>query len=274
MKGPVHLLSLGFLLSLAPCQSFAQEAAEADPWPESVAPESSDANSIRLIDLHLKARGGAAQLAAVEAVRFSGTIEEGIIERDLEALVTRSGEMRLEWRRFHLGYDYLTVLANNGNQAWSRELLPEKRVPQKLAGQQLRHFRFLAGLPFLFLDHAAKGHLFAYKEKATYAGRPAYVLHGWLAGGMEVDIFIDAETFHVLNYRHPYRIGSETILVDRTPTALRREGGLWWESGYRIHVRGKAFERIHYSAINPDAEIPPEAFSLPLVREFWLRSRR
>jgi hypothetical protein len=89
---------------------------------------------------------------------------------------------------------------------------------------------------------------------------------------MQIEILFDAKTFHILNYRQPYRIGSETVIIDRMPTGLMRMDKTWWENGYSYRVRGKSFRKVSYASVTGGISPEKNLFKEPPTRERWLRS--
>ena len=262
--------SLFLILTLA-CSLEGQETAEASLWESIEKPGQTDETSRKLIDLNQKARGGLDALDKVRNVRFTGTLVEGQSDYRHTSLHARPDLLRQEVFRTHIGRDYQTVTGTSGEKTWRRVLLPEKKLPQEISGFEAQLIDLDARIPFLLLDHDANGVVFAYRGEVTYSGRKAYLIHGWLPSGMELDIHIDASSFHVLNYRHGFRIAGRPVLVDRTPTGLKKNDGVWWETGYRFHIRGKVFRQITIEGIAINQDIGEAVFTLPVAREYWLR---
>jgi hypothetical protein len=179
--------------------------------------------------------------------------------------------LRQEVFRRHIGRDYRTVEGTTGTDCWQQVVLPEKKLPQVIGGLDAQLLDLEARIPFLFLDSVIEGATFVYRGEVRYANQPVYLLHGWLPTGLEVDIHIDAKSFHVVNYRHPMRIGGKTVLVDRTPVGLKRAGEVWWEHGFKIHIRGKVAKQIRYEEIQPNVDLGEAVFIEPPTNEYWLR---
>ena len=241
---------------------------------ESNRPAGTDKTSQRIIDLHLKARGGDARLGNLQLVRVKGELVENIKEYRLDMILQAPERLRLESTITHMGDDYVTVSASDGTNAWRQETLPEKKNPTRLSGLEKQLLELDAMLPFLFTSGDEGGHVFTYRGKDTFAKREVYVLHGWLANGLEIDVLFDAESFHIINYRHPYSIGGKTVQINRAPAGLMRVGDTWWEKGYVYRFRGKAFREILFESITATEEPDADAFTEPPTRERWLKIKR
>ncbi|NBD37052.1 MAG: hypothetical protein GVY10_00590 [Verrucomicrobia bacterium] len=242
-------------------------------WPSSKIPPATDKTSARILALHLASRGGENPLWLVRSLRLEGTLQEG--RRDFSITRTyRAVEALHETReRQHLGWTYRSYRATDGSAAWERDLLPERTSMHKVSGLERDLLLLEAALPFLFLNYEEKGHRFVYRGEVRFAGRDAYLLHGYLAWGMEIDLHIDRKTFRILNYRHPVRVAGEKVLADRMPLGLRKENGLWWETGYDFRIRGASFRTVRYTAFVLNPELPPELFRPPESSGVWLRKQ-
>lgn len=263
--------ALPVLMAILPALAGQGQAEEAESlWPDLVRPAQTDKTSARLLDLNLKARGGEA-LASISSIEKSGLLIEGQVERTVTRLHARPASLRESTSRRHLGIDYKTISGFDGEETWRQRLLPEKEVPDSLPGLEARLFLLEALVPFLSLDWEELGIVFAYQGEGRFAGRPTYRVHAWGPNDLEFDLQFDQESFFIINYSHPYRIGDRVILVDRTPTRMVRAGGVFWENGVRVHIRGKAFRRLQFGSVLPLPETDTDAFSVPVMREFWLR---
>lgn len=254
--------ALSFLLLLTTTPALADDS-PSGIWPASEAPEISDPTSQRILDLHLKARGGADRLRNLHTLVFQGQLKEGRDEFQLTQYHAAPLSLRTETRRDHLGWQYLTATVATPDSAWSRELLPNPRKPQSLSDSQHRQLLLEAALPFLFLDHQKKGHRFRYKGKVRFAGKEAYLLHGYLAFGLRIEVHFDAQSFHVLNYRHPFPVANKQILVNRLPVGLRKMDGLWFETGYDFRHKGSSLRHLSFSEIYPNRALPSSSFQRP-----------
>ncbi|MEX0331687.1 MAG: hypothetical protein AB3N64_09720 [Puniceicoccaceae bacterium] len=237
-------------------------------------PSATDKTSKRIIDLHLKARGGEAKLQALSILHVEGDLVENIKEYSLKILLQAPNRIRHESTIRHLGDDYVTLTATDGPNVWRQEALPERKNPRRLTGLEKQLVELDAMLPFLFTNMDQNGHVFAYRGKDTFAKRDVYVLHGWLSNDLELEVLFDSQSFHIINYRQPYSIGGKTVQIDRAPAGLTRVGETWWEKGYVYRFRGKAFRKISFSLITPAGALADDTFTEPPTHERWLKISR
>jgi hypothetical protein len=266
------LSAVGCLLLLPAIH--AQDAPKPGLWPAADKPAESDATSLKIIDLNLKARGGAKGLSKIKTLAVEAELIEGKQDYQLQIHHASPDRIRVETTRRHLGDDYITVTAFDGATAWRQETVPEKKNPGRLGGLEQHLLELDAALPFLLAEAREAGTVFIYKGKERFAKRDVYVLHGWLESGFQLDVLIDAESFHVINYRHAFRIGGKEVLVDRAPTGLTRLNGLWFDKGYVFRLGGKAFRELAFDSIKANVLPPEDAFTEPPVKERWLRINR
>ena len=257
-------LTILTLSCLAPAAQPDADPEENPLWPHREKPAATDDTCLKLIGLNLQARGGREALEAVSSVRFSGILIEGKTDYTYTILHSPPASARIERHRYHIGRDYRIYWGiEDGNPAWTLQV----------EGLEKDLLDFQARLPFLLLNAEEEGHIFAYSGEERYAGHRAYRMHGWLVSGMRIDVHIDAESFHVINYRIPFQIGGHTFIVDHTPTRLRRAEGIWWELAYRTHVSSKTFRQQIFTSVETNVPIQEGIFSTPPVKEFWLRGR-
>jgi hypothetical protein len=273
MRKPFHLIIT--LLSLAAILPVtAQEAATDDPSTEVARPAETDQTSEKIIHLHLRARGGLKALRQSPQITMKGELVEGYQDYKLLVTLDAPGRIRVETTRRHMGDDYVIVTASDGSNAWRQETIPERKNPTKIKGLDKQLLELDAMLPFLFWDHKSAGHVFTYKGKDTFAKREAYLLGGRLGNGIEIEVLFDSKSFHIINYRHLYRIGGKEIQIDRAPAGLARIGDTWWEKGYVYRLRGKSFREINYDRIEPAGPPPQDSFTEPPTYERWLKIKR
>lgn len=262
-----------FVLLGAGLPMHAQEDEPSGPWGVSPRPESSDQTALKIIDLHIKARGGLQALMDVKGIRMDGMLKEGKGVRDyrIETLHRRPNILMLKSSHVHMGDDYVKVQVTDGKETWTRELLPKRKSPTSLGGNDKASFEIDARLPYLFLDAESSENVYAYKGETRFYGKPAYVIRVWMDNGAQIEALFDTTTFHIINYRQEYRIGPQQLLIDRVPTGLIRLDNTWWDKGYSFRIRGKSFREITFDKIWFTPLPPMDTFRRPVEEERWLR---
>ena len=266
------LLSL-LLTAFLPLHSQNDGDEPTGPWPFPISrPDKTDVTSLKLIDLHLKARGGRVELEQVRSLTCTGELLEGQKDYALEVTYGTPGKIRVLSKRSHRGYNYVTLRGTDGETAWVQPLEPERRTPKPIGGLDRQLLELDACLPFLMLQADRLGVVFKYTGEDTFADKKVYVLHAWLRNGIEIEILLDAKSFMAINYRQPYAIGNQTLIVDRMPTGLTRIMDTWWEQGYNYALRGKGLQKVLYKKMSGSPEAAgTDLFAEPPSEERWLR---
>jgi hypothetical protein len=250
----------------------AQDDPGDSPWPSGMTkPAASDETSLKIIALHLKARGGEEKLAQFKGLKAKGKLIEGKLDYSIEALFRAPDALIIKSTRRHLGDDYVNAQATNGVDAWHRSYLPKRSLPATLNADDERDLEIMAATPFMFLKAQSSGNIFAYRGERKFSGKPVYIIHVWLKSGHRVEAFFDTQSFHVINYRQAHRFGPKNILVDRVPTGLTRIGGTWWEEGYKYGMRGKFFREFTFSEMKQTPYPGVDLFNMPPSGERWIR---
>ena len=248
------------------------ETGSTGPWPEMAKPEATDEVSLKLIDLNLKARKDGEVREKLKEFQLRGKLVEGKLqEYKVTYTFAYPGSLRTDAVRTHMGDDYITVTATDGPVVWQQQVTPKRLNPTRLTGLDKQLFELDAMLPYLFHGAADSRHVFQYLGESTYGKRPVYRIHAWLENELRVEIFLDAKTFQAIGYRHPYKVGPKTVLVDRVPMGLKREDGILWETGYNWVVRGKVIRSLTYDRFRPDYDVKAAMFTEPPTQERWLR---
>lgn len=237
---------------------------------EPVAPES-DATAARIVDLHLKARGGEDKLRAIQAYRLKGHVSEGIREYEVTHYFRAPAKYRRETFREELGWKYLTVFATDGEHVWRQEIKPELK-PAWIVEEDAKD----EALPESFLldqliDWKEKGHHLIYAGKATIAGVPTYIVKAELNGGPKVYYYFDQKHFLIRNIGRQVMIAGKLVDVDHFPLRWQMVDGVRFEAAYELRNRGELLRRVEYKSIEVDPVLDEEIFKLPQYRELWLR---
>ena len=259
------------ILSLSPVIALSQDNANTGPWGNSPKPEVSDDTSLKIIDLHIKARGGQDALLAVKGIRMDGLLVEGVKDYKIEALYRRPNVLMLKSTRTHMGDDYIKISVTDGTDTWTQSLFPKKQKPVLLSNSDKEALEIDARLPHLFLDAVSSENIYAYKGETKFSGKKVYVIRIWLNNGSQIEALFDSQSFHIINYRQTYKIGPRTVLVDRVPIGLKRVNDTWWEEGYDFRLGGKSFRKISYKKVFFTDLPPMSMFKKPPTQEKWLR---
>jgi hypothetical protein len=92
----------------------------------------SDPTALRLIDLHLQARGGKTAIESLESLTRQADEREGRREFVLEWTWARDLGVREDRHRYLRGRDFHRLRVRDGSMVWGHDLSPE-RSPSRIA---------------------------------------------------------------------------------------------------------------------------------------------
>jgi hypothetical protein len=160
--------------------------------PAAAAPPTAD----EIIAHNVEARGGAAQLNAVQTLRRSGrlVVPGGNIELRVRELKTRAGQYRQDATLQGL----TQVAAYDGRQGWQVQPFQGRKDPSLMSADEAKELALAADIDAPFVDYRSKGHTVEYLGLEEIDGTPAHALRVHLKWGDEVTYWIDPDTWMVI----------------------------------------------------------------------------
>jgi len=173
-----------FLLAAASVLPFAAHAFTAD----------------ELIAKNIEARGGAAKLAALKSVHYTGTFKPGGgVEFGFSQTIKRGGMVRNEFV-----VQGLTIInAYDGKDGWRINPLQGRKDPERLSADDVKNLIDQADLDGPLVDYKAKGNKVEYLGTEDVDGSEAYKLRVLEKNGDKRVIFLDPD--HYLAIRTLYQ---------------------------------------------------------------------
>lgn len=236
------------------------QSLQADIQPAEPPRAQTDSVAARILDLHLKARGGPIAFESLESLIRVGQRKEG---QRIESISLRHRPpFKVYFQTSHkeLGWEHKAISIYNGQNAWHQELSPERRPLTSLPVKEAKLLAFEADLPTLVYRYKTKGYSFQYIEESSVGERKAFVLRAHLFPDFSVDIFFDAQTFLILNYRYPHSFAGKIEMIDRLPTRMKRVDGIWFAHGYDFRLRADVFASIEFTDIQVNPQVDPALF--------------
>ena len=230
----------------------------------------SDANALRIIDLHLQARGGRDAIEALQSVRRTAIEKEGRNDFRLEWTWSRDYGVREDQHREHLGRPYHRLRARSGTMVWGHDVTPKRSRPGLLKPSEASEFQWTS-LLFTdpcrpFLQGPQYGFNFTYEGPKTVQKRPAYLVKMTQKDGPEVEYAFDQKTFLLLRLRFPVSFSGQNVVTDCYPTGATRLGGVLFETGYDYSINGKRFRKIRFEHNTVNEAVDSGFFDKPYVR--------
>lgn len=232
--------------------------------------DTSDATARRIVDLHLKARGGVQALAGLAALERRGTFTRGDEEGTLHWVQQAPQQLRVEERFSKLGWDYASTLLVDAGGVWRADTAPDPKAFEPLKGSPAQQWAIDALFPSPFLRWEHRGITLRYLGEAKVDQHPAYAVKARFPGDAERIYLFDQQSFHLLAEQLTDRIGGQSFTVERLPLGLRKVGGVWIETGYRYRIDGQTYKTLTFNSIQPAEAQPVERFQPPPRTERWL----
>jgi hypothetical protein len=243
--------------------------------PKIIAPEKTDETSAKIIELHLKGRGGIEAIRAVTALKIKGTLREGRNRYKMTWYRETPNKYRIE-RKFHrMGKSHIFVWAFDGTTAWSQDASPEREDPQVMSKSESAAFAREADFHGPLVDWKEKGHKFLYVGEEVLGERKVYTLKTFLKDGPVVYHYFDTRNFLVPRYGFEENLGGALVNADYYVTKFRRHGGILMDEGreYTAGRDGGVYKEITYETIDINPSLPGDLWVMPAVKEFWMRQK-
>lgn len=245
-------------------QVLAQETRVVTPTPradEPVAP-APGVTLEKVIEGYVKARGGAAKLAAVKSVRLSGTMTgmRGVANAPITLEKRRGGQLL---RKLVTG-DIATLQGVDGGQAW--EVSPATGVPRpKVLGEKpSRRYKRWADLDGPLVDFAKKGHAVTLLGKVTLAGGEAYKIKVVHKDSDLSFLYIDAKTSRLVEQVDETESGGYQVEAVTTYADFRPVGGVLWPFSETTSIQVAKFQQaITWKQIEVNVSFPENHFKMP-----------
>jgi hypothetical protein len=215
-----------------------------------------------LVAKNLEAKGGAAALKAVKALRREGRLIVNAGQFVLEVAETkqRPSSIRAEVSMQGLSQ----VQAYDGKEGWRIDPFGGRKDPERMPADDVKEFIEDASIDGVLPDAAAAGHRIEYLGTEDVDGTPAHKLKVTRKEGGVQYVFLDPDYFLEI------RVESQRLVrgVKRTSVTdygnYEKVGGVYWPLSIEAGVKGDG-ERVKFefrsAVVNP--AIAPGHFSFP-----------
>ncbi len=245
----------------------------ADEKKAETGPQSTDANSAKIIDLHIDALGGLEKIKTLKTIKLTGSFREG--KQSWKMTWYRKAPNIYRVERYHrlLGRDYLTIKAFNGKTGWVREASPELKPPEEMWKGELDSFLKEAEFYPPLVDWREKGHHFAYKGELKILRKPTYFVQGKLEDGRDIYYYFNTNNFLLRQVGFKDKFAGATADADYRPVKMKKVNGIWMEEIIQYVVQGRVYKEIVYDTMLANIDMPDSLFEIPEVKEFILRQK-
>lgn len=217
----------------------------------------------KVIEEHVKARGGAARLAALRSVRQSGTMTgmRGIANAPITLEKQRDGGRML--RKLVTG-EIVTLQGVDGGRVW--EVSPATGVPRaRVMGERSsRRYKHLAEIDGPLVDWAKKGHAATLLGKVTLAGGEAYKVKIVQKDGDLAFLYIDARSHRLVEQVDHTESGGYQVEAVTAYGDFRSVGGVLFPFSEATSIKVAKFKQeITWKQIEVNVAFPANYFRMP-----------
>lgn len=241
-------------------------------------PPESDPEALRIVESHIRSRGGREQLSKTLSMRREGRVREGKTEYRSTWQWSRLDGFREDRMREHLGRTHHSVRAFTESAQWKCELRPQSSRPAELSSAQGEAFRwenelYTGFLPFVYdSDNDPARHVFAYDGEGRFDGKTAHVVRSRFSDGRRATFYFSTTRFELLGVRFREPFADRQVMIEAVPSGTVQIDGLQLESGFDFRVGGTIYRRVRFERTTLNSHTSPAVFAKPEVREVWLRS--
>ncbi|HEY8550704.1 MAG TPA: hypothetical protein VIL35_12165 [Vicinamibacterales bacterium] len=215
-----------------------------------------------LVAKNLEAKGGVERLKAVKAMRISGTVS---VAPGMEIPMTIMSERPNKLRQESSFQGQQTVVAFDGQKAWTINPMMGASTPREITGPQFDMLREQADLDGPLVDYKAKGVTLELLGTEEVEGRKTHKLKVTRKSGQSQTLFLDAETGLEVKAVNEMPQGDVTLRVESTFSDYRTIEGIKMAHAIRQTISGPASQTItitvNKAEILPDLE--DSLFTMP-----------
>jgi hypothetical protein len=230
---------------------------------------SSDARALKIVSLHLQARGGEEAIRALESLERRAQLREGREDFSLEWRWHREFGAREEQQREHLGRHYSRLRVRQGDQIWGHDLSPKRSRPGLLGAAEAAEFVWNTQLclePWRpFVEGIAAGHVFTVEGSKTIRERRCHFIRARSPEGRTVFYAFDEATFLLVAVQFEGSFAGEKANILAVVSGVERLGGVLFETGYDFYQQGKRFKHLRFSPSRLNPPLEKGIFEKPYV---------
>jgi photosystem II stability/assembly factor-like uncharacterized protein len=209
-------------------------------------------------------RGGAARLAAIRSLRFTGTASFTFGDTKIDAawalLQKRPGSMRTE-----LSLQGLTqVQAFDGRNGWELQPFSGRRDPQRTSADEAKDLQRDAEIGGPLAAAAEKGHRIEYLGTDDLDGTPAHKLRVLRKDGDVQYVYLDPDYFLEIRVVTESKVRGVERINEVDLGGYEQVAGVWFPFSYEAGEKGKPRTlRLTIDRAEPNVEVDDAVFHFP-----------
>ncbi|MGE9295693.1 MAG: hypothetical protein ACQKBV_05340 [Puniceicoccales bacterium] len=269
-----HLLWVLALLSAAPfahAQSDDDSGKNADVKLRETIPTQSDPIAEQLIETYFKALGGRDRYLQLRNIKVVEHVKMGRNNFTQTIYYGWPDKVRIETIKREGGKELKVIEGYDGEEAWVYDLTVEHPFPKNLGGKRTKELVEMANVHGPLANWKERGYTAEYIGPVNSRRFKNYVVKLYDENGVPEFYYFDAKNY--LLTRYGWRELRDDIVIDNDVFYVKYEKirGLYLPVKVELAIEGQTYGVIEQQSIAFDQSFAPGFFSMPKVREVWLR---
>ena len=219
-------------------------------------------NTDDLIARHVQARGGAAALAAIHALKMSGVMRPSgfDVQMTYDETVARPGSVRID-----ATLQGLTVVqAYDGASGWQIQPFQGRKDPESVSNDDAKSLAEEADFDGPLVDYNAKGATVDNLGSVDIDGAPAYALRVSLKNGDQMTYYLDPDAFLTVRVVTRQILRGAEVFTQTDYGDYEAVNGVYFPMEIASGPKGSTVQqRITYDTIVANPTIDARVFARP-----------
>ena len=234
-------------------------------------PEATDANAKKIIQAHLRARGGLQNILAIRNMELNGNFREGKQDWELHILRMAPDMYLEETSKSLLGRTSTSIEAYDGSMAWTYDSADKKKLPYAVKGKEAGKIKQEADFYGPFVNSEAKGYFFKYVGKKNSRGRSNYIIKLYNPAGYTKLVYFDAKNFMISRISWESVVKKSIVQLDTYITKYRKVNKVWMGEKLEMAIAKQAYGHLTFTSIKANTQLTANDFKMPRKKEVWLK---
>lgn len=212
-----------------------------------------------VLEKHYEAIGSKEAWKKVQSIRSVGLMTMGPMEVPLSITAVRPNKMRMEFEMQGMK----AIQAYDGENGWQVMPFQGSSEPAPMDEEMVKNLEGEADIEGVLIDFEDKGHEVSLVGKEEFEGTDAYKLAVKLAGGKEVELFLDAEYFVTIGRKEKTSIpGMGEVEIVTSVSDYKEVGGLMLPHA-TSGTSSMGTQTMTFTTIEVNQEVDPSIFEMP-----------
>ena len=216
-----------------------------------------------LVAKNIEARGGLAQIKAIQSIKTKGRLTIGgdnPFEMELASYVTRSGKFRQEGALQGM----TQIQAWDGSEAWQIQPFGGRKDPDRMSVEDAMDLLDNADIDGPLVDYKAKGHKLEYLGTQDVDGTEAHKLKLVEKDGDVKYIYLDPDYFLEIRITSQRKVRGAEVEYESDLGNYEKVAGVYMPYSYEVgEVDGPKAQKITLEKVEVDVPLEDAFFAFP-----------